>query len=201
MSFNELHVHLMDRKYHLIPNFLQSSEDHAQMASVTFYKDYPLVVAIKQEAPESVILALVQAYPEAIFYTSKQNEFPYEIATRLLYPKIILDVLRGKEEDDCGFRGRKEQDMKKKLQRLDSHYSCSTGEETEDSERCVDRRIMHSKTKTVSFSRSTSHHGLNQQSKGMDHDMKSLRSLQSSSFKTSRGLREKRSLKRSATIV
>ena len=118
MSFNELHVHLMDRKYDEIPNLLQNSKDHVQMASVPFYRDYPLVVAIKQEAPGSVILAIVHAYPRAINFRSKENEFPHEIATRLLYPKIIVDALRVKKEDDCGFRGRKEQDTKKKLQRM-----------------------------------------------------------------------------------
>ena len=181
----------MDRAYSIIPHFLLSSRNNSQMASVQLYKEYPLVVAIKQEAPDDVVLALAKAYQKAIFTPSKNGEMPYYIALRASYSKVVLDALSGRSDEYLHLKGSHEQYV---INKWHSENTSDSGDQTDKDELLVDRRNKYARMKTASsFSRS--HSRLHQDSKDRSIYSKSERNLQTSFTKSSRVLYRSQSVK------
>ena len=96
MSFNILHTYLIDRKYDLIPRLLVKSDSCQRTASVKLYGEYPLHIAIKQEAPDDVVLSLVDAFPAALFHSNRKGENVVEMASRLHYSERVIDEMNGR---------------------------------------------------------------------------------------------------------
>ena len=94
MSYNVLHTYLVDRKYDLIPSLLLRNKSGRSTAAVQLYGEYPLHIALKNEAPDQVVMLLMEAYPAALNVMNRKGEYPDELAERLGYPEKVVKALR-----------------------------------------------------------------------------------------------------------
>jgi len=149
MSFNKLYSLLIDSDSKSISNFLRRDRSGRQSASVKFYGEYPLYIALTKEAPDETILAILEAFPDAANVMSRKGEYPDEIASRLSYSEKIVNALRPRKEqafmNGANIRASSLSDS------MDSKTSASNTSIVTDSDlQYNDRRTVFSKQKSHS---------------------------------------------------
>ena len=66
MTYNQLQTLILERRYELVEHFLQSSRSIRKMSTVKYHGDLPIVIVMKCQGPDSIILAFLDVYPKCV---------------------------------------------------------------------------------------------------------------------------------------
>lgn len=90
MTYNKLHMLLTDRRYTAAENLLETNVSNRQMSFVRYKGDLPIVIVMKNQGPESLVLALLHALPKCVLERDEFGKTLFQIAKEYGCTKKIL---------------------------------------------------------------------------------------------------------------
>ena len=90
MTYNKLHMLLTDRRYAAAEKLVKTNVSSNKMSSVRYKGDLPIVIVMKNQGPESLVLALLHDLPQCALERDEFGKTLFQIAKECGCTRKIL---------------------------------------------------------------------------------------------------------------
>mmetsp|Transcript_25591 Transcript_25591/g.38221 ORF Transcript_25591/g.38221 Transcript_25591/m.38221 type:complete len:135 (-) Transcript_25591:344-748(-) len=94
MVYNPLHRFLLEQRFDKAMCVLRNNSDREELAKIKVDGDLPLHTALRVEAPDDMVIALLECYPEAANIPGRDNLTAKWLAEEKKRSKSVMDLFR-----------------------------------------------------------------------------------------------------------
>ena len=95
MVYHPLYLHLSERNFEKAKLVLSNNKNSGVLVQEKIKGDHPLHTALRVDAPDELVIALYEAYPEAASSRGRDNLTAIRLAEEKRRSAHVMDSLRG----------------------------------------------------------------------------------------------------------